>query len=207
MALGVTVEMSEQDKLTLITLTVRQEVLKNWNADSCIASTRILGEVLRYFGYTSEPLPVALCVFNKAGFERMEAGDHDVPNWPQEAWSVGIEGSGVSSMKGERRSWDGHLVALVNDGAWLIDPSLDQLSRPHRGLSLTPVVLSAVEWDDYKHAYGWLNDDTGTVMIYQAMPEPGNWRSSRDWVGYKSEIREAVAAAIRALKPVLASAA
>lgn len=194
---------SEQTRLKLIVNVVRQEVLRGWQRDSCIASSRVLSEVLRYFGYTSEPFPVSVCAFNKAGFERLNTGDHDVANWPEEAWSVGIQGSGVS----KDNRWDGHLVLLV-DGRWLVDPSLDQVSRPQRGIELHPAVLDTGHWADKTHdAWAWRDDEDGTVLMYAAMAEPGDWRRSADWMGHKAEVRTTVASVIRTLKPLLEAVA
>lgn len=190
--------MSELDFLEVVTAVVREEVLKVFSPDSCVASTWVLTEVLSYFGYTSEPLPVVALVFNEKGFEMASQG---VPpsEWPDDAWSVGVEGTGVRELA--TRRWDGHLVALVN-GNWLIDPSLDQFSRPQRGMATNPAVLDAAEWTVRTKMWCWRRAD-GVVIGYRLMEKPGAWRDAPDW-GKKRELRIVAAAAIKRLKAPVA---
>lgn len=184
------------DDLDRIVAVVREEVLKEFHADSCIASVKILSEVLDYFGHSSEPLPVIVCVFNAPAFQSLTAGI-PMEDWPEEAWSVGITGTGESKEK----RWDGHLVAMV-DGKWLVDPSLDQASRPARNITMSPVVLDATEWNEHdrKDTWSWQRAD-GVTLMYKLMPKPGMWRNAPDWTSKReSARRRVVGSAIRRLK-------
>lgn len=189
------------EQLTHIVASVRYQTLQIRSANSCIASTRILTEVLRYFGYASEPLPCTTLVFNAAGYDY---ATREVPTdqWPIEAHSVGAVGSG--RYRPETNAWDGHLVAIV-DGRWLADPSLDQFARPQRGINVDPVVLDISDWHDRSRANHWQRED-GVVIAYQAMRNPGPWRNAPDWSG-KGNMRlfkPAIAAAIRYVRQAAA---
>lgn len=52
--------------LKALTKTGRQEILKEFRADSCIASTRCCQDVLAHFGILSEPLSVEVAIYNPA---------------------------------------------------------------------------------------------------------------------------------------------
>jgi hypothetical protein len=189
--------MIDLERLARITAVCRTETLHIRSERSCISSVRILTEVLDYFGHSSEPLPCTTMVFNAKGYELAEQGV-PVDQWPPEAHSVGALGSG--RLKPEVNGWDGHLVALVEDH-WLVDPSLDQFSRPERGITTVPVVLDVTMWTDRSRACQWGRPD-GQVLVYQVMPSPGPWRESPDWCGRENLklFRSAIAASIRTLK-------
>lgn len=182
--------------LAAITKASRAATLLACRSDSCIASTRILTGVLDYFGYSSEPLPCSAAIWNSAGFAASEA-HLEVSEWPPEAHSVGVAGTGRVSETGR---WDGHLVAMV-EGRWLIDPSADQFARPHRNIVVGgPLVFDALAWVDRTRLNCWLRSD-GLVFGYQLMPNPGPWRASPDW--RSGRYREVVGDVIRELRPAL----
>lgn len=192
------------EQLARITAVCRVETLRFRSPDSCIASVRVLTDVLSYFGHSSEPLACTTVVFNAAGWEQLQQG---IPHeqWSPEAHSVGVEGTGNLRSHDPNR-WDGHLVALVDDGRWLVDPSLDQFARPQRDINVMPAVLDATDWADRSRMHYWGRPD-GTVVGYQVMAHAGPWRQSPDWRGRKNEaaFRASVGAAIRTLKEEVAS--
>jgi len=110
---------------------VRRHILTEYRPDSCIASARAVIDVCGYFGIKAKPQPVRLMVWNRLGAE-LAAAKLPVDQWPAAAWSVGIEATGDY---GNGR-WDGHLVAVT--GTHLIDASLDQASRPDKGITVGP---------------------------------------------------------------------
>ena len=167
--------------LSAVTRLCRAATLEVCSPDSCIASTRVLIGVLDYFGYASEPLPCTAVVWNAAGYEATDA-EIPVDQWPPDAHSVGVVGTGAARAP---KRWDGHLVAMVED-RWLIDASLDQFSRPQKGIVTTPLVIDAVDWDDRTKMHVWRRGD-GIVIGYQLMPNPGAWRSSPDWRGERHQ--------------------
>lgn len=138
-------------------------------------------------------------VFNQEGWLLANA-DPSVPvtEWPSTAWSLGIVGTGERVP--ETNGWDGHLVAYVDeaDSRWIVDASLDQFSRPQRGIELLPSVFSMPK--------PWTGDPMifdkadGTVVVYRAMQNPGPWRRAPDWSGHKAAAARAAGAAIRMLR-------
>lgn len=182
------------ERLFRITSVVREEVLKHWQPDSCIASTRTLIEVLNYFGHTAIPLPVVVLAFNPAAW-KLNLEGAPIDQWPAEAWSVGVQGSGV--MNRESNRWDGHLVALV-DNERLLDPSLDQLTRPERGIPMSPGTFRVANWSEGTQMLFERPD--GVVIIYERMQDAGDWRKSPDWSKRESLIRSTAGSAIRRLR-------
>lgn len=179
-----------------VTKTVREEVRFGWNNRSCIATTRVLIPVFTYFGVTARPLPVSVAVWNPAAWE-MFVAQQPFDTWPDDAWSVGIDGSGDPTKEG---GWDGHLVALVEIGGWqwLADGSLDQLSRPAKGIELEPVALRLTEgWDGAPQSYIAKN---GLRLVYREMRAEGEWRQANDWKGRKSMFSRTSGAVIRRLR-------
>lgn len=113
--------------LPLITL-LRSRVLQEFRPDSCIITCRAAQQLLRAVGVETKPLTVAAVAYNRRWKERADAGLNplEVPD----AWAVSI-GASETVVK--------HLI-LYNADA-LIDPSLDQASRPIHDMNLPPSVF------------------------------------------------------------------
>lgn len=189
---------------------VRAEVLKGWGERSCIVTSRVLLEVLDWLGTPGKPVPVAVMAFNEAGWQ---AASWDRPEqrlpveqWPPQAWSVGVNGSGRSEAS--TNGWDGHLVVVVSYRGrdWLLDGSLDQLSRPQRGIELAPLVTEVPSgWAGQSLLHlsrGTGEAEGGLHLLYDRMVKPGAWRDANDWRGHKAEARAATAAVIASVRPL-----
>jgi WD40 repeat protein len=136
----------------LIISTVREAVLTTHRVDSCVASTRLLRDVLKLgFDIELEPRAVTTLVYNPYITERINSGELSHPDrlieamWDRESggWSVGI-GFGAEAAVDDTK-WAGHLVGVSKhaDGRLLLwDPSLDQAARPTRNMHLKPLVRS-----------------------------------------------------------------
>jgi hypothetical protein len=126
----------------------RPEILKEFRADSCIVSTIIGIDVLSHFNVLANPLPVQVTIWNPAFCKRIQAGQpfpkdiQELDVWVKEdgAWNVGL-GLGGDPEPGK---WPGHLAVLA-EGKYLIDLSLDQASRPHRNINLEPLGMLVTE--------------------------------------------------------------
>lgn len=199
--------------LQVFALAVRDAMEGRWHARSCVAATRVGLDVLGYFGIAARPTAVAYMAFSPES-----AAWHDAhPDAPPEqvapvGWSVGTYGAG--QLRGEQggREWDGHLVVVAPSLDRLLDLSIDQANRPHRGLHLpTPLVLP--------HPAGWWDADPqrpavfqqtgpdgtpGPRVIYRAMTGPGarNYRDGRDWRGTPQR-RAAAGDAIRRVRALI----
>lgn len=150
----------------------RSIILERFKPSSCIASTRIGIDVLRGFGLRSYPIATRVVAYNAAA-ARLVTARVPVDEWPDEAWSVGIQGSGVSKA-GE---WDGHLVIGLRDSdgrEGVLDLSADQMSRPTRGLEITPILFHPPTWP-----FG-ATLANGVVIAYGKI-KSRSFKSSPDW--------------------------
>lgn len=101
--------------------------------NSCILSTRLGVEWLRAHRIRAQAMPVALVVFNPAGWELVQAGiaADRADEWDAAgAWSVAV---GLGVTEGSGPGWDGHLVVIA-DGRYLVDLSAGQVQRLQRDI-------------------------------------------------------------------------
>lgn len=122
----------------------RPRILAHFDAASCIATARIIIDVLGYFGIPAVPLPVETIVFNADAWHLLnEGGPAMVAAAVQERdteelggpWTVGL---------GVIRDPEaiGHVVVAVPSLNAVVDASIDQASRPHKNIVLTrPIIL------------------------------------------------------------------
>jgi hypothetical protein len=180
--------------LTEIMLASRESVLEEFRKQSCIATTRVIIDVCAYFGIKASPMAVSVIAFTKTAWAQ-DGDGAPVSEWPDDRYSVGI---GFRSRLGHKltKDWDGHLVAVTDK--WMLDGSLDQISRPEHSLSLCPLAIDVPPgWD------GTLYRQDGVVITYQPLSDL-TWRTSRNWSRRLPEIRRATGAAIRSLREQLA---
>jgi hypothetical protein len=180
----------------------RQEILRDFRTDSCIASTRAVMRVLEEFGYDSQPLSVRVSIFNATFTKHLEAGtarfrgDLNFRRWLEEsgAHSVGL---GFAEPGKDNGVYVGHLVAAVPQRQLFIDASLDQASRPQRAIVLPSVLISPMT-QQFMTTVGETIEfeaSTGAALIYERIDNP-TFRSSIDWTD-KMRTRRAVKAIVR----------
>lgn len=174
----------------------RSEILATGvTVKSCVLSVRVLKDVLDYFGIDSRPQAVGVVAFNAEGWE---LAGRNVPQseWPPSAWSVGVKGTGLVEQR-ERSYWDGHLVLLVGD--IMIDPSLDQLARPERGINVAPTAFAIPPDTDTRASFGYSRPDGGGSLLYSFLDLPPTWRNAPDWQDGR-DLRQIVARTIKRLR-------
>jgi hypothetical protein len=129
----------------------RPIIRQDYRADSCIVSTLIGIEALRYFGIPAVAQSVRVRAFNRMMAAHVVAGEIDTDRpceyWTpiDGSWGVGI-GFGVYDANGQRtgdpqrHGWDGHLVIRCDkfQAPVMIDLSIDQVSRPQHDLIAEP---------------------------------------------------------------------
>lgn len=170
-------------------MTCRAVTLQNFETtNNCILSTRLGVKVLEHYGVNARPQPVTVHAFN---LEAWELAEKRVPvsEWPEAAWSVGIEGTGKSDP--ETRSWDGHLVLIVKNPSrtrTLIDLTADQLDRPHKHINVGgPVFLDLTGTWTPRDPLGTILDQqkgalgNPTIVLYRPQMTAGDWKDSPDW--------------------------
>jgi hypothetical protein len=149
----------------------RRAVLSRFNPDSCIATTRVLIDVLSYLGVRAQAWAVNLTLFNPEAWELYRMG---IParEWPPAAWSVG--------MRGDRAGEVGHIVAVA--GPRLIDASIDQAARPGKGLPvISPLVAGLAPGTDLTRRDRLLVYEVGTTRLTYGASGSTGYVSSRNW--------------------------
>jgi len=126
---------------TVIAEVARPAVLAETGRDStCVRMTAIACDVLSAMGYRAEPLTVAVFVSNAKFHELFLAlGDWPTPDvsrrWEAEHGAYCIQ---IAESKDPTRI-GGHLATLI-DGQFLFDGSIDQVSRPDKGIDLCSIL-------------------------------------------------------------------
>lgn len=164
----------------------RDEMLRVFRSDSCIAATRITLDVLAHFHVLAEALPARLMIFNPAFVQRIENGAEFpksgdvVQEWAKEdgSWTLGVGYSDEGTLAPDK--WPGHLVAVTED-RWLIDCSLDQAIRLDRDIRVGPAV-----WDGVTDAFmrghePFVRSINGSVLKYMAFPDELRYKNSPNW--------------------------
>ncbi len=147
----------------------RARILEDFTVHSCVASSRVTVEVLRYFGIAAQPKGVTAYIQNAAylALEDRAKTMSEADLLASGAWGVGVTE---------------HVVAWVPAHDAFIDLSLDQASRPHKGLPLEPSVFPLVAGYDWSAPVGY--DDVVTGLRVVVDPEPDGdryWRGHRNW--------------------------
>jgi hypothetical protein len=169
---------------------VRPVVLTEFAADSCIATSRVLIEVLRRLNIPARPWAVNLLMFNPAGWDLYQDGI-PVREWPADAWSVGF--------RGDRPGEVGHVAVVA--GARLIDASLDQAARPDRGMPpIPPTVFALPAGIDLDRADQGLVYQAGPTRLVYAPSGSRLYASSSNWRRDHPAIRACVAEAVRGVQ-------
>lgn len=151
----------------------------------CVIGSRMVHEVLRYFGVANDVVKVACVIVNKRFVELLEADkitmDQTLPDWAVEdgAWAIGL-GTPIGDDPGL------HLVVVTKRDGWLFDPTLGQASRPHRNMPLQEDIFLL---EDHK---AWMQQQVtalyqgsdGQVLTYRRMPDTKAWMRSPDWKAY-----------------------
>lgn len=177
----------------------RAEILRWWRPNSCIVSTRLGLEVLKYFGVGAAAQAVTVAAFTKAAAAAIIAGEN-----PRDfGHSVGIAGTDEITMQPDgRRSWDGHLVIRLTQQPVLIDLSADQLDRPQRGLRVPqPIIAPIDDTTAFERGRSLVLEsaEDGTVLFYTALTSRA-WRKSSDWTKHQDQVRRSAATVINTLR-------
>jgi hypothetical protein len=146
-----------------------------YSRSTCILHTRVATTAIRHFGVRARPLACRLMVCNQAYVDlRTELGRPPAPDeYTAEAHTVGI---GYGS---DGPGYDAHVVTVVED-RYVLDLTLDQASRPQRGIVLEPVYFEVskafLAGDENKGLA--IND---AYVVYGAVPEDKGFLSVPDW--------------------------
>lgn len=175
--------------LDALIMVARPIIREHFRPDSCIASTRVTIDVLRYFGILAEPLPVNALVFNPEAAAMIVNGSTDADVAEKLAtqsdadtggvWSVGV---GMGSPAGEGK-WAGHLVAAIPEQQIVVDLSLDQASRPHKNMVLSPywAHIGDMKWWAGETRFPHSSADGSLVWLGRGCANPNGFTDSPNW--------------------------
>lgn len=188
----------EQDEIVQRLLTTGREYIREeFAADSCIASTRIGINVLAHYDIEAEPLPVSAMVLNKYAanlllsdrdrFEReLAAADPDEWGGP---WSIGLGAAKPPGIERNPHGWEGHLIIEIPTTRTFVDLSLDQVSRPHKGMRLKPLAFTLEDDDPFivgPERFVGVDARAGCLVSYNRdCPDPNGYLASTNWTGDK----------------------
>lgn len=138
---------------------------------SCIATARIVTEVLSRFGVAARPQPVRVGLVGAGDAARhfraiAAMSDEDLEASYQPATAPGTAGD-----------WSGHLVTVAAETV-LIDPSVDQLSRPD--LPVHPIYTVIPPGFGQLYRVAKCHDRAGNLLVYNATDNDG-YLTSPDW--------------------------
>ena len=126
--------------LSLLGAPLRRSILRHYKADSCVASTAIGKLVLDALEIPSEPISVKLMLANAAWVARAEHEGRpprdraETERWYIESGAHGI-GLGIPDKDPNTHPLvNGLHLALLVDGNYLWDLSIDQASRPQHNI-------------------------------------------------------------------------
>lgn len=183
--------------LDLVVGEAREQVLRRFEPRSCVATTRVIVDVLACFGVTAEPLQVECTVLNRQALALLQRGGQDRLAEVCSRYSRSDTGGpwtiGVGHAAGAGPDSAGHVIAYLPDRRILIDGSLDQAAAPHKGLDLTP--LRTDPFEDFP-----VLAEAGHGALVAYVPDPlgrRTWLQSRDWT--RRQTQRCVEATLRAL--------
>lgn len=164
----------------------REQILTEWEKDSCIASTGIALDILKHYEIPARPMCVTTMIFNAAAYAKIiEIGR--LPN-PEEskAWQAEVGGWSVGLGFGERggpkpNKWAGHLVAIVRDQI-LLDLSIDQATRPQHNIFLQAgggCIENAAKFLSGEQVF--VTGSNGCLLIYERKNNE-DYQKSPDWL-------------------------
>jgi hypothetical protein len=201
----------------------RPPILEYFGKRSCIASTRIGLDVLEYFGVRAEPMPLFVLVLNGEALD-LAAQGMSQPELQAEMLKYGLDepggpwGIGVGAEIENSADWAGHLMVAVPDERLLLDLSLDQASRPHKGLPFPEEgqvfpVFDEPWWNGERSRTsftGQVHDLRMALLLDRDCADPQGFKRSPNWRRQGAQdarraFREVTGTIIRLVKDELAS--
>lgn len=184
--------MNHDDAVALL-LSGVPAIRAHYTAGSCIASTKIGLAVLAALGVEARPVVVQAAVGNRTWWDyiTMRTPAAEILADPS-AWSVGL------GVPNPGKDWHMHLVIVTARA--LVDLTLDQATRPSRGIRLAPMAFGLSPEERRRLVTGQqlaFHDDTGGgVVIYQARVGNRDYTTSANWGRRDAAMRHRIAGQI-----------
>lgn len=162
----------------------RPIIRASYGPNSCIASTRIVIDVLTRFGLQVQPVSVMAEVWNRAYHEcRIRAGrqvqsQEELDRWMATAGAcVGRVGTDVPG------EWSGHVVAIAGRRV-LVDAAIDQANRPEWDIIVPGVLVTECGDGFLRCSPAVCQVNGGSWVTYRPTSGPGanDFMRSEYWV-------------------------
>lgn len=137
--------------------------------------------MLSALGVDHKPLPCAVWAANAAGLALADA-KVPVEEWPEEAFSIGVDPDYTPPGPTRLDQWWGHLCIAGSD--WLMDLTAQQFHRPQRGVIVEGgLLVTDLPVDLTKDNTQMLEADLrgGGTIRYISRNELARWRMSSAW--------------------------
>lgn len=191
---------------------------------SCVASAKITTEVLRSLDIYARPMTASVLVATGGWFTRAEKEGRfprrdEADQWWEEdrAYSLGV----AYDPEPSEGAFSGHMIVLAGEGArYLVDPSLDQLSRPQRDLPLDPVYLDLTAMDHpafdqrqfrlgkIQAITGWTHDNDPAkemIVVWSCFPGDRTFRQLPDFTMFRVRYGEMTDSIVETIKDMEAA--
>lgn len=174
----------ERDLIYFTAYQTRAQLLLGSSVESCMMSSRLVSEVYRAMGLTCMPLVVQVTAMNaeawKAAQEEGKVELYAGPDDPAYACQIRHDPSQHSET-----ALQGHVTVIVSN-RYLVDASIDQLTRKARNLYVEPFIAdfttSQVSLEDFLGGEQVALDlPKGGGLIYEAHPEDLAYLEFVDW--------------------------
>ncbi len=151
---------------------------------ACVASTRVVIEVLSRYGIECRPMPCSVSLFNQQA-AHLTVDRVPMDRWPAEAWSVGVAAREDPSPL----PWDAHLVAEWRIGgvSGILDADLGFQERPDYDMPARPV---SVRYLRPKARTATCEIDGRTSVIWELKPHLTQFKQTPAWrdIGWASDL-------------------
>jgi hypothetical protein len=172
----------ERAVLKMLTTTGREAVVR-WQErrDNCVTIARVASHVLARFGIPAQVVPVRFHLMNRQMRELYEEHGR-LPQTVAESrkWLEAGAYSVIVDDAPRPGRFNGHLILVTEH--FVIDPSVDQASRPERGLVATPWFMPRPDGFPEKLQWLTLRSDSGAQLDYLVQDRPAaDWTTLPDW--------------------------
>lgn len=159
----------------------REEILREFAADTCVLTVRVLHELLSMFGVESFPVTAKLIVLCPKITREVEKLKRLPTNEELSRIQTKVNGHSVGVGTHTPAGRTGHLVLMLNyrGNRILLDPSLDQASRPNKDIRMQPLTVTMGAAEEANTAYiQWIN---GCTVAYWFYPDRDDYSLTPDW--------------------------
>lgn len=169
---------------------VREEIRAGYVPNACILAARMTTLALREFGVEAEAMACTLDVLSPAYVRLVDyaqqlghelTAEEMAPFVADGAWRVELNFGPVTPGMVNRRGsgYNGHVVALAEERTWLLDPTLEQVNRPKKGLIVEPPYAYPISSEEREITMRATN---GTLLRYVLIPGRKDFARAPDWI-------------------------